>query len=259
MSRHASVDPGGAFPVVATLAALDAWQREPTPARFGILQGALGAVLVAAGADGAYLVIDAPPLPPLRIGVGTLTDGPDTEGRTPSFHPLEAEEGHGPLGSLWLDADTRDASVAERALELAVDSSWSRATVRQTAGGLASLDEATRGIAGVLSVDEVLQVIVDRVRQLVRARYAALGIVDDAGRIERFITSGVTTEERRRIGPPPQGHGLLGLIIRESRSYRIAEIADHPDSSGFPPNHPPMHSFLGLPVTVKGTRSATCT
>ena len=126
------------------------------------------------------------------------------------------------------------------------------ATVRQTVDGLASLDEATRGIAGVLSVDEVLQVIVDRVRELVRARFAALGIVDDTGRIERFITSGVTAVERSRIGAPPQGHGLLGLIIRESRSLRIAEIADHPDSSGFPANHPRMHSFLGVPVTVKG-------
>ena len=151
-----------------------------------------------------------------------------------------------------LDADSADTGIAAQALELALDSSWARATVRQTVDGLASLDEATRGIAGVLSVDEVLQVIVDRVRELVRARYAALGIVDDGGRIERFITSGVTAAERARIGPPPQGHGLLGLIIRESRSYRIAEIADHPDSSGFPANHPPMHSFLGVPVTVKG-------
>ena len=253
--RGAPIDPSNAFPVVATLSALDDWRREPTPARLGVLQGALGAVVEAAGADGAYLMIDAPPLPPLRIGVGTLVAGPGSDGRGVSFHPLEAEEGDGRLGSLWLDADPEvaDAAIAARALELAVDSSWSRAMVRQTAGGLAALDEATRGIAGVLSVDEVLQVIVDRVRQLVRARYAALGIVDDGGRIERFITSGVTAAERARIGPPPRGHGLLGLIIRESRSYRIAEIADHPDSFGFPANHPPMHAFLGVPVTVKGS------
>jgi signal transduction histidine kinase len=115
-----------------------------------------------------------------------------------------------------------------------------------------ALDEAAQAIAGVLDVDAVLQVIVDRVRDLVGARYAALGIVDGYGFIEQFITSGIGLAERERIGAPPVGHGLLGLIIREGRSYRIPEIASHPDSSGFPPNHPPMHSFLGVPVIVKG-------
>jgi signal transduction histidine kinase len=115
-----------------------------------------------------------------------------------------------------------------------------------------ALDEATRAIAELLDVDRVLQVIVDRVRDLVGAHYAALGIVRDDGTIERFITSGISDEVRAAIGPPPVGHGLLGLIIREGRSYRIPEIAAHPDSSGFPPNHPPMTSLLGVPVTVKG-------
>ena len=117
---------------------------------------------------------------------------------------------------------------------------------------LEALDAATRGIAGVLDVELVLQLIVDRVRQLADARYAALGIVDAAGAIERFITSGIGDRERAAIGALPRGHGLLGLIIREGRSYRIPDIASHPDSSGFPPNHPPMTSFLGVPVTVKG-------
>ena len=117
---------------------------------------------------------------------------------------------------------------------------------------LEALDVATRGIAGVLDVDRVLQLIVDGVRQLANARYAALGIVDGAGSIERFITSGMSASERAAIGALPRGHGLLGLIIREGRSYRIPEISAHPDSFGFPPNHPRMHSFLGVPVTVKG-------
>jgi signal transduction histidine kinase len=115
-----------------------------------------------------------------------------------------------------------------------------------------ALDEATRAIAELLDVDRVLQVIVDRVRHLVGSHYAALGIVRDDGTIERFITSGISDAVRAAIGPPPVGHGLLGLIIREGRSYRIPEIAAHPDSSGFPPNHPPMTSLLGVPVTVKG-------
>ena len=115
-----------------------------------------------------------------------------------------------------------------------------------------ALDVATRAIAGELDLDRVLQVIVDSVRELVHARYAALGIVDASGRIERFITSGISAEERELIGAPPRGHGLLGLIIRESRAYRIPDISKHPDAYGFPAHHPPMGSFLGLPVRSGG-------
>ena len=115
-----------------------------------------------------------------------------------------------------------------------------------------ALDAAVRGISGVLDIDQVLQLIVDRVRELVSATYAALGIVDDTGRITQFITSGITADQRRAIGDLPRGHGLLGLIIRENRAYRIPSIASHPESYGFPPNHPPMTSFLGVPITVKG-------
>ena len=115
-----------------------------------------------------------------------------------------------------------------------------------------ALDAAVRGISGVLEVEQVLQLIVDRVRDLVSATYAALGIVDETGRITQFITSGITMEQRRAIGDLPRGHGLLGLIIRENRAYRIPNIASHPESSGFPPNHPPMTSFLGVPIAVKG-------
>jgi signal transduction histidine kinase len=116
----------------------------------------------------------------------------------------------------------------------------------------AALDAAVRGIAGLASLDEVLQVIVDRVRPLVGAQYAALGIVDAQGRIERFITSGLDDEGRRRIGALPEGHGLLGLIIRENLSFRIPDINRDERRYGFPPNHPPMTSFLGVPITVEG-------
>lgn len=115
-----------------------------------------------------------------------------------------------------------------------------------------AVDAATRAVASVLSVDEVLQVIVDQVRPLVGARYAALGIVDSRGVIERFITSGLSDEVRARIGPLPRGHGFLGLIIRENGSFRIPDINKDPRRYGFPPHHPPMTSFLGVPVTVKG-------
>jgi signal transduction histidine kinase len=117
---------------------------------------------------------------------------------------------------------------------------------------LQALDAAVRGISGVLDVEQVLQLIVDRVRELVSAQYAALGIVDEAGLITQFVTSGITAEERKAIGDLPRGRGLLGLIIRENRSYRIPNIASHAESYGFPPNHPPMESFLGAPATIRG-------
>jgi len=117
---------------------------------------------------------------------------------------------------------------------------------------LEALDRATRAIAGELDLDRVLQLIVDSVRSLVDSRYAALGINDASGRIERFITSGISPEVRAHIGALPRGHGLLGTIIREGVSLRIPEIAEHPDSYGFPAHHPPMHSFLGVPVRVGG-------
>ena len=133
------------------------------------------------------------------------------------------------------------------------DSSGTSFDSSPNATALAAVDEAARAIAGVGDLEDVLQLIVDRVRDLVGASYAALGIAAPDGRMERFITSGIDQHQRHAIGPLPEGRGLLGLIIREARSYRIASIAEHPDSYGFPANHPPMTSFLGVPISAKGT------
>jgi signal transduction histidine kinase len=127
-----------------------------------------------------------------------------------------------------------------------------RAEESLDAAALSAVDEAARAIAGVLDLESALQLIVERVRSLVGARYAALGIVGPDDRIQRFITSGVSHDQRVAIGPLPRGRGLLGLIIRKELSYRIPNIGAHPDSSGFPANHPPMTSFLGVPVTSRG-------
>jgi signal transduction histidine kinase len=86
----------------------------------------------------------------------------------------------------------------------------------------------------------------------VGASYAALGIPDDRGILERFITSGISDEARRNIGHPPRGHGLLGKTIREDRPVRVGDIGRDQQSAGFPPHHPVMHSFLGVPVRVEG-------
>ena len=117
---------------------------------------------------------------------------------------------------------------------------------------LYALDRATRAIAGELDVERGLQLIVNSVRDLVGSEYAALGIVDSRGKIEQFITSGISAEARALIGPPPEGHGLLGTIIRDGVSLRIPDIAAHPESYGFPPHHPLMHSLLGVPVRIAG-------
>jgi signal transduction histidine kinase len=115
-----------------------------------------------------------------------------------------------------------------------------------------ALDDAVRAIAGVLDLEHALELIVDRVRDLADGQYAALGIIGDDGTLERFITSGISGEERERIGQPPAGRGLLGVIIRESRSIRIADLSTDPRRYGFPPHHPPMRSFLGVPVRLRG-------
>jgi signal transduction histidine kinase len=131
------------------------------------------------------------------------------------------------------------------------EGSW-EARARRAEAHLAALDIAVQGISGVLALEAVLQLIVDHVRALADAEYAALGIAHPDGVIERFITSGLSTEARERIGDLPRGHGLLGLIIREGQAFLIPDIATDPRRYGFPPNHPEMHSFLGVPITVRG-------
>jgi signal transduction histidine kinase len=114
-----------------------------------------------------------------------------------------------------------------------------------------ALDEAVRSIAGVLDLDRVLQLIVDRVRELADAEYAAIGIIGPDATLERFVTSGISDAQHRRIGALPVGLGLLGVIIRDSTSIRIRDIATDARSTGFPKHHPPMSSFLGIPVRLR--------
>jgi PAS domain S-box-containing protein len=113
---------------------------------------------------------------------------------------------------------------------------------------LEALHAASLAITADLSLDRVLQRIVDLARELVDATYAALGVSDEHGVIEQFLTSGLTAEQRVAIGPLPRGHGLLGALIRDRRVLRVANIAHDPRSSGFPPHHPPMTNLLGVPL-----------
>ncbi len=103
-----------------------------------------------------------------------------------------------------------------------------------------------------LSLDGILQKLVDVARGQVNARYAAISVLDAEGHIFQFVTSGISDEERARIGHIPHGRGLLGVLLREGTSLRLAEMANDPRSAGFPPHHPPMKSLLGVPVLSRG-------
>ncbi len=99
------------------------------------------------------------------------------------------------------------------------------------------------------SLPVVLQWVADSAREVVGARYAAIGMLaPDSRTLESFITSGLTPEARDRIGHLPVGRGILGLVIREARPIRLDDLGSHPRAAGFPPGHPPMRSFLGVPV-----------
>ncbi len=107
-------------------------------------------------------------------------------------------------------------------------------------------------IASEHTLDGVLRRVVESARSVVGARYAALGVLDeDGGALVAFETAGLSDDERGRIGTLPRGHGLLGAVIRSGKPLRVPRIGDHPESVGFPPNHPPMQSFLGVPIVTR--------
>src|SRR5439155_6963804 len=145
--------------------------------------------------------------------------------------------------------DSRLMATDSRSNEAAVAAQL-RAENRALRDSLATVGDLA--LAGEVPLDELLQRIVDTARALLRARYAALGVFDAGGTITRFIVSGISPEVHARIGPLPRGAGLLGHIMTERRVVRVARIADHPTSVGFPANHPPMTSFLGGPIERHG-------
>lgn len=98
-------------------------------------------------------------------------------------------------------------------------------------------------------LDQVLQLVVDSAREVIGARYAALGVVNPQRTgLARFVASGLTPAQQRKIGPPPSGHGILGLLIRDPKPLRLADLTQHPAYHGFPRHHPRMRSFLGVPI-----------
>jgi len=123
--------------------------------------------------------------------------------------------------------------------------------VRSSRDRVRQLLEAVVGIGSGLDLETALTRIVQAATTLVDAQYGALGVLGGDDRLARFITVGVTPEQIAEIGPYPEGHGLLGELIRHPEPLRTEDLAQHPNSYGFPPNHPPMHTFLGVPIRVR--------
>jgi signal transduction histidine kinase len=123
----------------------------------------------------------------------------------------------------------------------------------QSEDRLRSLVEAGVAIASELSLDALLQRLVEKAADLTGARYAALGVIDRNGSgVEQFVTTGIDAETHAAIGDLPRGRGILGALIRDASPLRLHDLTEDPRSVGFPPNHPPMRSFLGVPIMLRG-------
>ena len=118
---------------------------------------------------------------------------------------------------------------------------------------LRALLDAGIALAGELSLEGVLQKIVEAAAELTDAKYAALGVIDPTGQgLERFVVTGIDAETQAAIGDLPRGRGILGVLIRDARPLRLDDLGKDPQSVGFPPNHPPMTTFLGVPILLRG-------
>jgi two-component system, NarL family, sensor histidine kinase DevS len=118
---------------------------------------------------------------------------------------------------------------------------------------LRALVETGIAINSELSLEGVLERIVEAAARVTDAEYAALGVIDRAGSgLERFVTYGIAPEVQTEIGDPPHGRGILGVLIKDARPLRLHDLTQDPRSVGFPPGHPPMRSFLGVPIRLRG-------
>jgi signal transduction histidine kinase len=116
-----------------------------------------------------------------------------------------------------------------------------------------ALFAASLALNAELSLDALLQKLVDTAAGLTGAQYGALGVIDETGLgLERFITTGIDEAQQAAIGSLPHGRGILGVLIRDATALRLDNLGDDPRSVGFPPNHPPMSTFLGVPVMLRG-------
>ncbi|WP_045731687.1 GAF domain-containing protein [Pseudarthrobacter chlorophenolicus] len=141
--------------------------------------------------------------------------------------------------------------MRERAEDLLRDFVSRADELLQTQDRMNGLLSAVVGLAEDLSLETVLDRLVRSACELVGARYGALGVIGEDRSLSHFITVGIDEQGIRSIGDLPTGHGVLGLLIREPRPLRLHDLGQHPIASGFPQNHPPMKTFLGVPVRVR--------
>jgi signal transduction histidine kinase len=180
-------------------------------------------------------------------------------GGRPLTVALEDDEG-GRCGALCGLAAGEPDDAAERAMaalaglvgaRLRLDAAQRRSA--EIRARMASLVDAGLSLGGAFELDALLARIVQAAREVVGARYAALGVLDaDRTELVEFVTAGISPEQRAAIGDLPRGRGLLGALITDASPLRLERISDDPRSVGFPPNHPQMQSFLGVPVGLRG-------
>jgi signal transduction histidine kinase len=162
----------------------------------------------------------------------------------------------GALILLYTGAATVSDTEVLRALAKLAGQALANALVHQQDKAMRArmfaLDDASKALTAELSLDQVLQRIVEAAAGIAGAQYGALGVVGPDGYLGDFITTGISQEERESIGSLPRGHGLLGVLIRLGRSLRVSNIGKDPRRVGFPPDHPPMTSLLGVPIRIHG-------
>ncbi|MFB6835761.1 GAF domain-containing protein [Streptomyces sp. NPDC056361] len=150
------------------------------------------------------------------------------------------------------DAESADARLPRLRLDELLDELQVRIDeVRGTRDRLNGLLEAVMSVGRELDLSQVLRGIVEAAVTLVDAEYGALGVIGDDRRLSEFVPVGIDDALRGRIGALPSGHGILGELIRNPKPLRLSELSEHPASYGFPPHHPPMHTFLGVPIRVR--------
>jgi signal transduction histidine kinase len=149
--------------------------------------------------------------------------------------------------------EVKNALLPQLRMDELLDELISRVTqIRATRDRVQQLLQGVLAVSGGLELDQVLTTIITTATELVDARYGALGVIDSGGdRLERFVTVGLTQPQIDAIGPYPTGMGLLGELIRHPVPLRLEDIAAHESSFGFPENHPPMRTFLGVPIRVR--------
>jgi signal transduction histidine kinase len=148
--------------------------------------------------------------------------------------------------------ELRFPDVPKLELDELIDQLIKRAQdVKRAQGRLRALLRAIETVTGDLALEVVLRNVVESACELAHAKYGALGVIGPDGGLEQFITVGIDDETVKLIGPLPQGKGLLGALINDPRPIRLRHMSDEPRSTGFPPNHPPMQSFLGVPIHVR--------